>query len=736
MAARVVFCKCFVLLMNVYFVCVKSQNLAVNGAVIRGVRAESTERSEVIDGMLVIEVDNWIDLRFIGDGFSENTSISFTATGKERNSGCDDLSRTSAFSFNTSTLTDTSAVARVKLERHRFSLDAVIYVCVREVQIVPDKNGTESVYVRWIHQGSDPWIVFKLKPAYAETTLLPVPVQIIVLIVLLGLSGMFSGLNLGLMALDKTELAIVENCGSETEKQYAKKIRPVRANGNYLLCTLLLGNVLVNSTLTILLDDLTSGLIAVIGSTFAIVIFGEIVPQAICCRHGLAVGAHTLWLTKAFMVLTGPLSYPISKLLDVLLGDEIGVVYNRTKLLELLKVTHEHHDIENEEVRIISGALHLTTKTVKDQGTGYTRVPIYDGDRTNIVAILNIKDLAFVDPDDNTPLQTVCKFYQHPIANVFGDTSLALMLDEFKKGNYHIAFVQEVVEEDDKDNRYGTLGLVTLEDIIEEIIQEEILDETDVISDNVMKKPRAAQVRQDFMGFARHQAACNPNKPVMSPQLQLATFQFLSTSIEPFKKDFISETVLQRLLRQDIFKDVKLKDAREKDVQIYTAGKMADYFILILEGRVQVSVGKENLVFESGPFSYYGVQALHDIAHPKSVVFTPDYSVHLVTDCQLVLIKRSQYWAARRTTLMEMEHRIESSEDFFTMEWTSAEKASMKDQSLIADAETSSATLGDDVAARTPAASNADAESSSRDADGPSSPEMDRLLGPTDPNHV
>jgi metal transporter CNNM len=54
--------------------------------------------------------------------------------------------------------------------------------------------------------------------------------------------------------------------------------------------------------LTILLDTLTSGIVAVIGATLAIVIMGEIVPQAICSRHGLAVGAHTIWfeLLKSF----------------------------------------------------------------------------------------------------------------------------------------------------------------------------------------------------------------------------------------------------------------------------------------------------------------------------------------------------------------------------------------------------------------------------------------------------
>ena len=141
------------------------------------------------------------------------------------------------------------------------------------------------------------------------------------------------------MSLDHTELQILINTGSDSDKRYAKSILPVRRLGNFLLCSILLGNVLVNNTLTIFLDTLTGGggLIAVIFSTLGIVIFGEIIPQALCSRHGLMVGAHTILLTKFFMLLTSPLSFPLSKILDCVLGAEIGTVYNRERLMELIR---------------------------------------------------------------------------------------------------------------------------------------------------------------------------------------------------------------------------------------------------------------------------------------------------------------------------------------------------------------------------------------------------------------
>ncbi|XP_043968032.1 metal transporter CNNM4 isoform X4 [Gambusia affinis] len=541
-----------------------------------------------------------------------------------------------------------------------------------------------------------------------STSLLPLWLEVILICCLLVLSGMFSGLNLGLMALDPMELRIVQSCGTDKEKKWARKIEPIRRKGNYLLCSLLLGNVLVNTTLTILLDDLTkSGLGAVVASTVGIVIFGEIVPQALCSRHGLAVGANTILLTKLFMLLTFPLSWPISKILDCVLGQEIGTVYNREKLVGMLKVTEPYNDLVKEELNMIQGALELRTKTVEDIMTplghcfmissdavldfntmseimesGYTRIPVYEHEQSNIVDILFVKDLAFVDPDDCTTLKTITKFYNHSVHFVFHDTKLDAMLEEFKKGKSHLAIVQKVNNEGEGDPFYEVLGLVTLEDVIEEIIKSEILDESDLYTDNRNRRKVAPDKnKRDFSAFKQE----SESKVKISPQLLLAAHRFLATEVSLFSPAQISEKVLLRILRHpDVIQEIKFNenDKRSHCHYIYQRGKAIDYFILILQGRVEVEAGNENMKFEAGAFSYYGVMALSastlvEFRSPSHLSglnrttslsgtdrtdslavsgsnsqlngstalqhYTPDFNVRALTDLQFVKITRSQY---------------------------------------------------------------------------------------------
>lgn len=154
---------------------------------------------------------------------------------------------------------------------------------------------------------------------------------------------------------------------------------------------------------------------------------------------------------------------------------------------------------------------------------------MYENDRKNILTLLYIKDLAFVDTDDSTPLRTLCEFYQNPCHFVFDDLTLDVMFKQFKEGNRgHMAFVHRVNNDGEGDPFYETIGLVTLEDVIEELIQAEIMDETDVFTDNRTKIRRLRPRKQDFSYFIERR---NDNQKIrISPQLTLATFQYLSTS--------------------------------------------------------------------------------------------------------------------------------------------------------------------------------------------------------------
>ncbi|MGH0140356.1 UNVERIFIED_CONTAM: hypothetical protein FKN15_048106 [Acipenser sinensis] len=524
--------------------------------------------------------------------------------------------------------------------------------------------------VKWEHfRTRDFWLAVVERPPEADVWL-----QVAVSLVMLGFSALFSGLKLSLLALDPVELRVIQNSGTEKEQKYARRIELVRKNGNYLLCTLLLGNALINASLAVwLCQAFEVTWLSILVCTFGIFFIGEILPHSVASRHGLALASKTIWVTRLLMVISFPISFPISKLLDVFLRQEISNFYTREKLLGMLRVTDPYHDLVKEELNIIQGALELRTKTVEDVLTplndcfmlgsdsvldfntmseimqsGYTRIPVYENERSNIVDILFVKDLAFVDPDDCTTLKTITQFYNHPLHCVFNDTKLDAMLEEFKKvcvvmsvcpthriisivdilfvkdlafvdpddcttlktitqfynhplhcvfndtkldamleefkkGKSHLAIVQRVNNEGEGDPFYEVMGIVTLEDVIEEIIKSEILDETDLYTDNRTKRRVSHHEgkQQDFSLFK-----LTENEMRISPQLLLATHRFLATEVEPFKSCHISEKILLRLLKHpNVVQELKFNEKNKRAIEHFLVqrSKPVDYFILVLQ---------------------------------------------------------------------------------------------------------------------------------------------------------
>jgi len=581
---------------------------------IYGLRCDEAEVTD--DGGIIIRAFRSTRVYLIGRNLYSNLTIAITMQDGAPLDDCTHADRIKSLRLFNISLN----IAEIEVELPPPEKPVPYYFCVRE----------DTQDSRWFHQGSEPWLKI-----YVEKDFMPIWMKIITIAILLSASGLFSGLNLGLMSLDKNELQVIMKCGSDEEKRYATAIEPVRRRGNYLLCSILFSNTLVNSTISVFLEGLSDGLIAVITSTILIVLFGEILPQAFCSRHGLAVGARTIWLTNFCMFITFPLSYPVSAALDWALGEEIGHAYDRERLMEFIQVTRDINNLEADEVNIISGALKIKRIQISEVMTsiedvymldenalldfdtiqaivakGYSRIPVHEeGNRRNIKAVLFAKDLALIDPAKKTPVQTMINFYNHPRMFLFEDTTLDKALNEFKTGKSHMAIVQRIIDDGDKDPYYEVTGIVTLEDVIEEIIQMEINDETDTLTDNRRKRRRKdAQVLKDFSQFT-NLGTGDSSFNVVTPQLCLAAYQYLATTVEPFTPKYLSDSILRRLLSQKIFYKVKLEDD-DTVKRLYTLDEPADYFIMILEGRVHVVCGKENLVFDGGPFSFFGKAAL------------------------------------------------------------------------------------------------------------------------------
>ncbi|XP_019432496.1 PREDICTED: DUF21 domain-containing protein At1g47330 isoform X2 [Lupinus angustifolius] len=290
---------------------------------------------------------------------------------------------------------------------------------------------------------------------------------VVIIVGLVCFAGLMAGLTLGLMSLGLVDLEVLIKSGPPKDRIHAAKIYPVVKNQHLLLCTLLIGNSLAMETLPIFLDALVPPWAAILLSVTLILMFGEILPQAICTRFGLTVGATLAPLVKVLLVVFYPISYPISKVLDWMLGKGHAALLKRAELKTFVNFhgneAGKGGDLTHDETTIITGALELTEKTAKDAMTpiskafsldldatlnldtlntimtlGHSRVPVYAGDQRNIIGLVLVKNLFMVDSKAAVPLR---KMIIRKIPRVSENMPLYDILNEFQKGHSHIAVV-------------------------------------------------------------------------------------------------------------------------------------------------------------------------------------------------------------------------------------------------------------------------------------------------------
>ena len=131
-----------------------------------------------------------------------------------------------------------------------------------------------------------------------------------------------SGLTIGYLSIDELVLELKVINGNENEKIHAGKIIPILNKRHWLLVTLLLMNAGAMEALPIFLNKILPEVYAVIVSVTLVLLFGEILPQAICTGASqIKIAASLSWLVNFLMYLTSPLSYPLSLLLDTCFGN-------------------------------------------------------------------------------------------------------------------------------------------------------------------------------------------------------------------------------------------------------------------------------------------------------------------------------------------------------------------------------------------------------------------------------
>ncbi len=323
----------------------------------------------------------------------------------------------------------------------------------------------------------------------------------IILVLLIAASAFFSASESALMGLSQLRVRTLVEAGQGRAQLIAKlKSRPER-----LLITILVGNNLVNIGASALFTAIalrtfgagTAVTLATTLMTFIILVFGEIAPKTLATRDPLRVSYQVARPLNLLMLLLRPLVAALTWFSNLLVHPKgpAGAMpeqVTEAEIRTLVNVGEEQGIIEDDESRMIHSVLELTDTPVRNvmvprtaitavevntthdelieiiRRDRYSRLPVYEGDIDNIIGLLHAKDICSLTEEEKAAFDL--RKLLRPTIFVVSTKKSGLVLRELQKHRVYMAIII--------DEYGGTAGLVTIEDLIEEIVGE-IVDEYD-----------------------------------------------------------------------------------------------------------------------------------------------------------------------------------------------------------------------------------------------------------------
>ena len=331
--------------------------------------------------------------------------------------------------------------------------------------------------------------------------------QLVILVLLLSASAFFSSAETALMTSNKLR---IRNLAENGDKR-AEKVLEITANTDKMLSAILIGNNIVNLSASALSTTLTlklfgSSLVGIATGilTFLILVFGEITPKNVASKNAENMALKYIGIISVLVIILTPVIYVVNKVSGIVISlfvknnDDNNMV-TEDELRAMVEVSHEDGVIEKEEKKMIVNVVDFGDTVAGDimlprvdmvmvsvessygeilkifREEKYTRIPVYEESPDNVIGILNVKDFLLIEDKENF---SVKEHLREPLYTYEYKKTSSLMVDMRKTGANIVIVLDE----------YGTtVGLITLEDMLEEIVGE-IRDEFDADEDEGITK--------------------------------------------------------------------------------------------------------------------------------------------------------------------------------------------------------------------------------------------------------